>query len=337
MMGSILNQKIFQSKSFKSLQLILKNSCIKGSIPSIPYSEFENIVIAFIKEIMNLYLENTEFCNDMCSCVIRDLSNNTLGEFDIKNHINHINHIIVENVITIDKGVVKATYFGEINFMSVIFHELNHFKNTYDMKLGRTNKDVIRVIKETLLTIATQDNLAKKDATKSKITYINDNIQGNYDENYYQCNYGVFSDEKIAEINAIKDLILFIKITDLELSELYMQKLNDEISKNTIQYNNYLRDFRLIYNFNDYFLDFEEAFDEMIKFYPNWLAIPQLNIEYYLDKDGNVAKRTKKELEKRLKTETDKDIKEYIQYLLSPNISKKLDRNEFQTENKKSK
>lgn len=52
--------------------------------------------------------------------------------------------------------------------MSVIFHELNHFKNAYDMKLGRTNKDVIRVIKETLLTIATQDNLAKNDATKSK-------------------------------------------------------------------------------------------------------------------------------------------------------------------------
>lgn len=334
MMSELLNQKIFQSKSFKSLQLILKNSCIKGSTPSIPYDEFENIVIAFIKEIMNLYLENTEFCNDMCSCVIRDLSNNILGEFDIKNHINHI---IVENVITIDKGVVKAIYFGEINFMSVIFHELNHFKNTYDMKLGRTNKDVIRVIKETLLTIATQDNLAKKDATKSKITYINDNIQGNYDEYYYHCNYGVFSDEKIAEINAIKDLILFIKITGLELSELYIQKLNDEISKNTIQYNNYLRDFRLIYNFNDYFLDFEEAFDEMIKFYPNWLAIPQLNIEYYLDKDGNVAKRTKKELEKRLKTETDKDIKEYIQYLLSANISKKLDRNEFQTENLKSK
>ena len=108
MMSELLNQKIFQSKSFKSLQLILKNSCIKGSTPSIPYDEFENIVIAFIKEIMKLYLENTEFCNDMCSCVIRDLPNNTLGEFDIKNHINHI---IVENVITIDKGVVKAIYF----------------------------------------------------------------------------------------------------------------------------------------------------------------------------------------------------------------------------------
>ena len=50
-----------------------------------------------------------------------------------------------------------------------------------------------------------------------------------------------------------------------------------------------------------------------------------------------LQKEPKKELEKRLKTETDKDIKEYIQYLLSPNISKKLDRNEFQTENKKSK
>ena len=70
-------------------------------------------------------------------------------------------------------------------------------------------------------------------------------------------------------------------------------------------------------------MDFEEAFDEMIKFYPNWLAIPQLNVEYYLDKDGNVAKRTKKELEKRLKTETDKDIKEYIQYLKDEN--KRLD------------
>ena len=75
------------------------------------------------------------------------------------------------------------------------------------MKLGRTNKDVIRVIKETLLTIATQDNIAKKNATKSKVTYINDNIQGNYDDNYYQCNYGVFSDEKIAEINAINQWV----------------------------------------------------------------------------------------------------------------------------------
>ena len=74
-MSALLSQKIFQSKSFKSLQLILKNSCIKGSTPSIPYNEFENIVIAFIKEIMNLYLENTEFCNDMCSCVIRNLYN----------------------------------------------------------------------------------------------------------------------------------------------------------------------------------------------------------------------------------------------------------------------
>lgn len=41
----------------------------------------------------------------------KDLPNNTLGEFDIKNHINHI---IVENVITIDKGVVKAIYFEKL-------------------------------------------------------------------------------------------------------------------------------------------------------------------------------------------------------------------------------
>ena len=57
--------------------------------------------------------------------------------------------------------------------------------------------------------------------------------------------------------------------------------------------------------------------------------------DVYIKNFGNKIKIN--ELEKRLKTETDKDIKEYIQYLLSPNISKKLDRNEFQTENKKSK
>ena len=86
---------------------------------------------------------------------------------------------------------------------------------------------------------------------------------------------------------------------------------------------------RFIFNYNNYFLDFEEAFDEMIKHNPNWLSIPQLNIEYYLGKDGKVYKRTKEELEERLKTETDENIKEYIQYLLKPNVDKRLDRSEF--------
>ena len=49
MMSELLNQKIFQSKSFNSLKLILKKIRIKDSITSMQYNQFENIVIAFNK------------------------------------------------------------------------------------------------------------------------------------------------------------------------------------------------------------------------------------------------------------------------------------------------
>ncbi|MGN1323585.1 MAG: hypothetical protein ACI4VR_00025 [Bacilli bacterium] len=113
------------------------------------------------------------------------------------------------------------------------------------------------------------------------------------------------------------------------MSKYHLQQLEERIKSNMSQYNNYLRDLRLLFNYNNYFLDFEAAFDVMIKHNPNWLTIPQLNIEYYLSKDGKVLKRTKEELEERLKIETDENIKEYIQYLLKPNVDKRLSRSEF--------
>ena len=230
------------------------------------------------------------------------------------------------NIITINEAVIEDIYLGKINSMTTIFHELNHFKIKYDTELGGVNKDIIRTIKEHLLRSTSQDPFdEKKCFFKKDCFYISDD--------YYKCNYRLFSDEKIAEINAINNLILFIEIIGIKISEQHLKQLKEKIEKNTNQYNNYLRDMRLNFHFNDFFLDFEEAFDVMIKYNPKWLEIPQLNIEYYIAENGTVSKRTREELEERLKIETDVDIKKYIQYLLTPNSSKNLCRSEFPPDN----
>lgn len=307
----LLNEKVINSNSFKLLKLIIKKLYVKDN-NSISYNEFKETIVSFIETIMKSYLENTKYLNDKYSCIIKKLPTYRRGEFNPKN-----------NVITINEAVIEDIYLGKINSMITIFHELNHFKSKYDIRLGKVNNDIIRTIKEDLLRIANQ-GLFKFNKDSSLI-----------DDNYYKCNYTVFSDEKIAEINAINNLILFTQLTDIELPKQHLQQLINQIKNNTSQYNNYLRDLRLIFNYNNYFSDFEEIFDIMIKHNPDWLAIPQLTIEYYLDKDGKVAKRTKQELEERFKTETDEDIKEYIYFLLTPNNLKRLSRSEFSEDIKK--
>ena len=304
----LLNEKIIDSNSYKLLQLMIKKLYLKENNPEsiISYNEFKEKIVAFVEVIMKSYLEDTKYLNDKYSCIIKELPSYRLGEFNSES-----------NVIIINESVIKELYLGKINSMTVIFHELNHFKSKYDIKLGIINSDIIRTIKEDLLRVANNKD--------SKL--INDD--------YYKCNYTVFSDEKIAEINAINNLISFLQMVDIELSKQYLQQLEEQIESNTKQYNNYLRDLRLIFNYNNYFLDFEEAFDIMIKYNPSWLTIPQLNVEYYLGKEGKVLKRTKEELKERLKTETDENIKEYIQYLLSPNTNKRLSRSEFSEDIKK--
>ena len=65
-------------------------------------------------------------------------------------------------------------------------------------------------------------------------------------------------------------------------------------------------------------VDFEEAFDLIVKDNPNWLEHPQLQIEYYLDKDRKVKKRTTEQLQAILENEQNNEIKDYINYLLKP-------------------
>lgn len=310
----LLNEKVINSKDFQVLKSIIKNRYIKNPNFKIYYSEFQETVIAVVEEIMRTYLEDTKYSEDKCSCVIKRCKG-FVGDFNPKNNRITINEQNIDNII----------YLGNINSMDAIFHELNHFKLKYDMRLGKINKDVIRNIKESLIRSSTAQNPFNDKNIKEGITVI--------DDAYYNCNYDLYSGEKIAQINAINNLISFVEIAGIELSEQHLHELQKSLKDNIEQYNNYLRDLRFNYEFNDYFLDFEEAFDVMIKFNPGWLAFSQLNIEYYLDEDGNVAKRTKEELAERLKTETDEDIKEYLQYLLTNNLDKELNTNAFSSDN----
>jgi len=221
----LLNEKVINSKPFESLQSILKISYIKNSNLSIPYNEFEKLMIAFIEKIMGSYLENTEFYNDKYSCIIEDLPLYLKGKFNSKN-----------NVITINKKVINDIYLGKINSMTIIFHELNHFKVLYDIKLGRINKDLIRSQKENLLSMASQKPVNKIKTIKADSKFT--------DDDYYKYNYKVFSEEKIVEINAINNLISFIKMVGIKLSPQHLQELKNNFLKNINQYNNHLRDLR---------------------------------------------------------------------------------------------
>ena len=310
----LLNKKVINSKSFELLQSMFKNRYTKDNDSgfTMPYNEFRNEIIIFVETIMNSLLEDTKYCNDKYSCIIKKLPSYYGGDFDPEN-----------NVITINEKVINDIYLGKINYMIFIFHELDHFKNKYDIELGRINKDIIRSLKEQLLRIATKT--------------FNEKVFGKGYESisdyYYENNYKVFSEEKFVDINAINNFISFIEIIGIELSEQDLQQLKNEIRNNNSQYNNYLRDLRFVSCFNNYFLDFEEAFDVMIKSNPDWLMYDQLKIEYYLDENDKVVKRTEEELKERLKTETDEDIKEYIQYLLIHSDNKKLSRSDFSSGN----
>lgn len=287
----ILNELILKNKYFKILSIVLKNHYLNKEEfrPIISYNEFKETIKAFIEKIMETFLENTEYSNDKYSCNFKQMTLSRGGEFSLEN-----------NEITINEDAIKKLYHGNLSEMATIFHELNHFKIKYELKLGKINQDLVRIAKENLLSMSSFDSF--KNTIKKGITYTND---------YYECNYSVFSEEKVAEINAIRNLIFLLKSADIELSEHEMHELERRIADNNRQYENYLRDLRYNFNFNSYFLDFEEAFDIMIIYNPDWLKCPQLNIEYYQDENGKVKKRTIEQLQEMLNSETDEE-KNYI-------------------------
>lgn len=308
----ILNETLINSKVFELLSIILKDHYEKRENfkPIISYEEFKETIISFVKVTMRILLENSDFYNDKYDCIIKKMPLGRRGTFESNN-----------NLITINEDVIERLYLGKIEEMTTIFHELGHFKVKYELKSGIINIDLIRVAKETAILNDIDDFFEKNEKLKNPQS----------DDEYYCTNYAVFSEEKIVEMNAIRLLIKFLELADIHISLEEMQRLQSVFEKNEKQYQNFLRDFRHNIDFNDNWLDFEQAFDFLVKNNPSWLMIPQLTIEYYQDENGNVKKRTEEELKEILKVELEPSRKQCIEDLLNMYSKKKLSKDDFST------
>lgn len=97
----------------------------------------------------------------------------------------------------------------------------------------------------------------------------------------------------MVELNAIKDLLLFFTLIDLDYSNLKKLDLLNYILELENNWNNYNRDSSHITCFNDNQIILYEAFEYQLNYNKNWLQeFPILKYEYYLDKDNNLIKRT---------------------------------------------
>ena len=152
-----------------------------------------------------------------------------------------------------------------------------------------------------------------------------------YNNSYYFNNYKLFSEEVLANINSKFDLITMMRLLLVkynlydELSEKACAQLfNNLIGDDYLDYENVIRDVSVSWNFNSNNIDFNEAFNILIKYHPEWLEYPQISIEYYIDEDNKVRKKSIEELGESLNKYSDADTKAYIKYLIKELDNKKI-------------
>ena len=300
----LITEEIKESKNFQILSKVFSYHYVnKDNLkPIISYDEFKEVLTNFIEEIMKNYLLKMGFADyrgKEPEVKIVDFKDNTSGDYHY-------------NMIRLDETIPWNIFLGNILVFFDACHELT------DLHAEIINKNTVRVAKETLI---------RHDAETAAPIF-------KYD--YYSDNYKFDSEEKLADIEGVELFRKIIEYMNITLTREDEIKLLNIYTNNRIQYHNYLRDFRSNIRFNNFFMDFEEAFDFLIRDNPEWCSCPQLQIEYYQDGEGKVRKRTSEELQSILERETseelqsilereeDKDIKEYIQSLLVPNEDKNL-------------
>ena len=314
----LLTDRVFESdNTIKLMDILCKtlSNRVDGKFyisKYISYNDFRMMLHTFIVEIMCFFLEDTKYSDDTYDVYFKKLPRKVKGEFSNK-----------ENILIISDDIIKSIYDGNLDDIDTIFHELNHFKVKYELRSGVINKDVCRIAKETLIRYDEgRPNHKLGKILKGKDIYI--------DDFYYRDNYLNYSEEVIVRIRASKDMILFSKMLVIfgnlsnknKAFEVLDNKLNDMIKDDKIRYNYYNRDLRLNPMFNNNFLDFDEAFDFLVKYNPEWLKAPQISVEYYLDSDGYVKKKDILQLRDDLSKIDDDDTREYIEYLIK-NIENK--------------
>lgn len=289
----ILNDKILNLDSYIFLCSFYEN---ENSHLTISYSSFKKNLEKFAHEVMNIYLADTPFENVSGFCIVT--KHDCAGTFIDKDNI---------NLIIINEDVVKEMYKGTIWAITTLFHELNHFKVKYDLKLGYINSDLIRILKERLIS-----------TSSTYPSFIKSCHYENTENKYYDNNYKYFSEENYVDMACLENFLYMIKNSKLKITKQQAYGMYKLMEKKESDYSFHIRDVSDNLNFNSYEVDFEEAFDLLVKDNPDWLKNPQLQIEYYLDKDRKVKKRTVEQLKAILENEQNNEIKDYINYLLKP-------------------
>lgn len=295
----LITEEIKESKNFQILSKVFSyHYTNKDNIePIILYNEFKEVLTNFIEEIMRYYLIKMDFADYRGKdpkVKIVDFNGNTNGDYHY-------------NMIRLDETIPWNIFKGNILVFFDICHELIHFKYDTDLNAGVINKNIVRAAKETLI---------RHEAETTAPIF-------KYD--YYSDNYKFDSEEKLANMEGVDLFREIIKYMNITLNKEDDLKLLNISTNNRLQYHNYLRDFRSNIRFNNFFWDFEEAFDFLIRQNSGWYnRFPQLQIEYYQDEEGKVRKRTTEELQRLSEKEEDKDVKEYIQSLLVSTDYKRL-------------
>ena len=193
-----------------------------------------NLVIAIMKNIINKSI----YKDDNVSCKIKNIF---LG-YGCFNKLS--------NEIIIKEDVIEKLYKGDIKELIIIFHEIYHFIVKYDILNGINSEDIIKILKEKLVS--------------------------NNKKNYKINNYRVLYEENYVEIKAIGEFLYLINVLKIELTKKDIKILKDNYNQ-VIELYNYNK--RYIESINK-IVDFNELFDEMIKLYPEWLNYPQIGLEY---------------------------------------------------------
>ena len=264
----------------------------------INYNLYENEITTYFKNIMEKYLIHLNLNNTNCNFSI-DSNIKSLGRFTSPNKI-IINNIVIENIQR-----------GNFEYIETIFHELFHFKLYSEIQAGIVNKTIVDLIKDILLRDYCFDYYGSMKNKEGLPNFVFDT--------YYNDNYENTTGEILAELYGTYCTLIFFNKFNTQIDDNKLLELKNVINLNYQKYTlNQQINFENIDKFNSNHLTIDDAFDSAIHFNPNWIKdIPQLQIEYYLNEEGIVCKRTIEELEAYKNTITDESVKEYINDIIN--------------------
>lgn len=104
----------------------------------ISYEEFENLIRSFINDVMCYYLKRINVSREVLVLVFDYWFSGAFLE--------------TGNGIVIQSEIMESIYKGNIEYLSVVFHELVHFQVYCDINYRKiVNEDTVRILKEKLI------------------------------------------------------------------------------------------------------------------------------------------------------------------------------------------